>query len=289
MPGFVLPKGNLRLTDEQIGIVQSFFDQKGLTGFSFTEQNLSDFAKLVIRLTTGGDPITFKEGEDMAELFEYKPKRLYSSRVNVEAFIRRVVDELAPALPPNYELGFRFHLGKTTSSNETYHAVIVPVCCPRPSNDAPYDHYADQENRLFTRAGVEWFGLSLTDWNDGVNGEIVDKHTAMARISVSDAGRGATIVYFSFSKFQNFMANLQGTYAWLSIKLCRTLAAPSGQPHNPFLHKRLSLLFMFLDGTTDIIPYRSGVIKAGSIYFDRGDLIPPPYPDDDDSDIDPKP
>ncbi len=290
MPGFVLTKGaNLRFTEEQIEVVKSFFDQKDLTSFSFTEENLTDFAKLIIQLTTGGEPITFKEGEDMADLFEHKPKRLYASRANVETFVRRVIDELTPAVPPNYELGFRFHLGKTTSSNETYHAVIVPVCSPRPSNGAPYDHYADQENRLFTRAGVEWFGLSLTDWNDGINGEIIDKQRAMARISVSDAGRGSTVVYFSFSAFQSFIANLQGTYAWLSIKLCRTLPGQSGQPHDPTLHNRLSVLFMFLDSNEDIIIYRNGILNAGSIYFDRGDLIPPPYPDDDDSDIDPKP
>ncbi len=271
MPKFVLAPGTTpldHLTPEKISDLIS-----QLTGLQekFEKDNYSYDEKWAIYnqlsayFDTSGGRMEENDRQLVVNNFNESPKEILIPAAEVQKFVVEMKKLLAQLPSPAVnEFAFRFHLGE---SNGNYAAVCVPMYGQKAVGGVPSSRVNEKEKSFFTSTGTPFFALLFTDGPDA--GFCTDDKICADAIANVDKS-GKQVAYFTEDVFSAFYDGLTGPYVHMRLEFARTIT-----------DNYISLVLSYLDNTGKEVECNTmfGGAQLRGIFFDQGDLIPPPPSD----------
>jgi hypothetical protein len=219
-----------------------------------------------------GRILPFPTAVDLMNNFSDAPLQLTIGDSLVKDFIDRInLIDISTAFP-NHEFGLRIYFGHEKPSStgplgkNKYQILIVPICLPQISSGIQRDHTLDKENQLFLHTG-DPFALAITETKKGIS---IDKNEWRAITLNADELSPTELIFYSFKQFTTFRnATDNARRTELCLSFCRVSEGES-----------LSAILTFLDSSGSPLEstVTSGGLTARGVFFDQGDLIPPPSP-----------
>lgn len=162
-----------------------------------------------------------------------------------------------------FKMGLRFYIGRASKNQDAkYSIVVVPMYVPV-SSTGIFDRTNEKEVKLFTDAGVPFFGLLVSDSEQA---HTTDKTKCSDSIKVIDP-RDRAVAFFTLEGIDLFINSLDPTKdpAIVRFDFIRTT--------NGIASFALSCRTSGNIEITSNLPIKG---PAQAVYFDQGDLIPPP-------------
>ena len=274
MPRYILPVGVTPLDNVSNSTISNSLNRISENpllddGYKFTNLDKWDLFKFLQRFDVKGDgmPIDPSEVAIMRNHFHGFPKIHDILKSEFDKFWIRSGDMLKNLPDPTKnDMGFRFYIGESFSN--TTGVVIVPMFGEKPIKGVR-DRKTEKEIEFFKIAKIDFFALTLSDTIKGVSESVND---CLSTIIHKDF-IGKEVVYFSYEAFSNFFnGDIEKNYEKMRVVLART-----GE------FGFATLIVMFLDAAGKPIK-SSGKFVGGfpdGVFFDQGDLIPPPPNDPD--------
>lgn len=265
-------------TAEIQAAVQIFFsdaeNKRILTNINWDDNVIESFVNLLnfFKILDDGTIISSVEAQAMRARFEGSPSSYELSNTLLVELINELNKINIAKHFPAYELALRVCIGlkaePTNNTNPEYSIVIVPSCSPMILFGEKRDHAKDLENSLLIRHG-KFFALIAHIFNGTPFVNMTDnKHLCANAVRYADIS-GKQIIYYSLAQFKNFyngIIKIGGKISKLVIYLGRDK------------DNNITVLLQAIDKDGNPLPseMKDGSVKVTGVYFDKGDLIPPP-------------
>ncbi len=185
----------------------------------------------------------------------------------VMTFLKECTDmfNASSRYPATHDLALRFYIGMDATG--TYSFVIVPAYSPNDIQPGRLPHQDDLEKTAFEENNTAFFAL-VAD----ASGAFIERSLSSARdrIVTKDASK-KELVFFSQANLVKFFRGFTKPNDFTTMHL--TLARETNTSNGP-----LGLVLHCLKNGSPLTSRVSGWPVNTGIYFDQGDLIPPPPP-----------
>ncbi len=281
MPSFIYPDNqtpldNLSNSEILYGLnnfISSFEREKKLIDFNldyqFSYKDKWDLYTTLQKFSIDkcGGAIPSELGLRQIDYFTQSPANVDTDKATFDIFysmlqtLKSKVPNPASPAPPINEMGLRFYIGRNMSNRHA--VVIVPMYGPKPADCDSFDREVEFEKSFFTSSGIPFFALIITENMTKVSNDPCECYNLIGK--KDPFGKG--VVCFSEEKFSLFVNKLRVQ----DFKLMRINFARTAQ-----INGFISMCLSFFDQNDNpIISDFPGTISQG-VFFDQGDLIPPP-------------